>query len=177
MISITLTKTDIATLGRRAFQAIGRKAIAAVLAHWASVFLPLHFKSVAHLRYPDVYQRRDRRTDQLKRERKPWPFGEHTQAAIGEVAPLVFSGRTRERARNPKIVTTARNYETYHGEAIMDVPSLNFSAGKRINTRNELLATNDQEWKTLNRIYGESYTAELVAAGLRSPRQTRRIAA
>lgn len=162
-------------IGRRGYQEVGRAAIGAAVDYWLDKYLPLHFQNIAYLRYR--YAPRDKRTAQLKRDRKPWPFGEHTESAIGEVAPLVYSGRTRERAKQARSESKAPNYQTYVGWAVINSPALNFSANSRIDLRDELTRLNSQEEITLGRVFGSEFERQLIARGAREPKQTRRIAA
>lgn len=175
MIKVEITKSDLAAIGRNAFREIGRQAMKASINHWVQTFLPLHFTNVAYLRYR--YARRDKRTDRLKSDRKPWPFGEHTQNAIGEVKPLVFSGHTRQTATNPRVETKAPNYETYEASAVMNAPAFNFGAGKRIDMRDEVTRVTPQEERTLEKVFAQEFENQLIARGRRAPRKTRRIAA
>lgn len=176
MLRMSITRSGIATIGRRGFQEIGRLSIEFAVRHWCDKFLPLHFQNIAYQRYR--YQPRDKRTNEYKRDRKPWPFGENTAPAIGEVKPLVFTGRSRERAlSSPNITAKAPNYQTYTGVAIIDAPAFNFGAGKRIDMRDEVTRLNPQEAKTLERVFSTKWNQLLIARGVSAPKITTRTAA
>lgn len=175
MIKIEITTSDLAVIGKNGFREIGRLAMQAAIEHWVKTFLPLHFTPIAHTRYK--YRYRDKRTDRLKQARKPWPFGEHTQAAIGEVKPLVFSGRSRELSKNPRVTSKAPNFETYEASAVINAPAFNFGAGKRIDMRDEVTRYTPQEERTLEKIFAQEWENQLIARGRRQPRKTRRAVA
>lgn len=176
MIRISITRSNLMTVGKRGFQEIGRKAIAAACLHWWAKYLPLHFQDIAYLRYR--YAHRDKRTNAMKRERRPWPFGDNLQPAIGEVKPLVFTGRSRDIAlSHPNIKAKAPNYQTYYGEVIINARAFNFGVGKRIDTRDEVTRATPQELTTLDDVFTRTFNKEAVAAGARAPKRTRRIAA
>jgi hypothetical protein len=176
MMRITITRSGLAAIGRRGFQEVGRNAIAAAGLYWWTKYLPLHFSNVAYLRYR--YTTRDRRVEKLKRDRKPWPFGEHTEPAIGEVKPLVWSGRSRETAlSHPNINATAKNFQTYRADVVIDARAFNFGAGKRINMRDEVTRTTAQEEKTLENVFAAEWERQLIAKGLQAPKRVRRTAA
>lgn len=173
---ITITRSGLATIGRNGFREAGRLAIHAAGLYWWQKYLPLHFSNIAYLRYR--YASRDSRTSKYKRQRRPWPFGEHTEPAIGEVKPLVFTGRSREAAlRAPNIKSKAPNFETYRVEVIIDAPAFNFGAGKRIDMRDEVTRATPQELKTLDNVFVAEWNKELNRLGLRAPKRTRTIAA
>lgn len=176
MMRIQITKSGLATIGKNGFREAGRAAIRVPAEHWWKVYLPLHFKAIAYLRYN--FASRDRRTSQYKRDRKPWPFGEHTEPAIGEVKPMVFTGRTRERlTANQNIKVKAPNYQSYRADVILDAPALNFSAGKRIDLRDEITRDTPQERITMGQMFDREWNKQLKAQGLKAPRRTRRTAA
>lgn len=176
MLRIQITKSGLATIGKRAFQAAGRAAIAAAGLYWWTKYLPLHFQPIAYVRYR--FASRDKRTNFYKRERRPWPFGEHTAPAIGEVNPMVFTGYTREKLlSNPNIRAKAPSYDSYRCEVILDARVFNFSAGKRINLRDEITRDTPQEQQTLDGVFTRTWNTKLKAEGLKAPRRTIRIAA
>lgn len=176
MMKITITRSGLAAIGKRGFQEVGRAAIHAAGLYWWTKYLPLHFTKAAYLRYR--FASRDSRTNKYKRERRSWPFGEHTEPAIGEVKPLVYTGRSREAAlRSPNIRAKAPNYQTYRADVIIDAPAFNFGAGKRIDMRDEVTRFTPQEEKTLEKVFAAEWERQLVAKGVASPKRTRRIAA
>lgn len=172
MIRIQITKSGLATIGKRGFQDVGRQAIEKSVRYWWEKYLPLHFKNVAHLRYG--YAGRDKRTNEMKRQRRPWPFGEDRTPAVGEVAPLVFTGRSRERAlSSPNISAKAPNYQKYVGQAIINAPAFNFGKGKRIDMRDEVTRLHPTEASMLEKIFVREWNRLLRLAGLRATRQTK----
>lgn len=176
MIKITITRSGLAAIGKRGFQEAGRLAIHAAAMHWWKVFLPLHFTNVAYIRYR--YAVRDRRTLKYKANRNPWPFGENTAPAIGEVKPLVFTGRSRESSlRSPNIQAVAPNYQTYRADVIIDAPAFNFGVGKRIDMRDEVTRFTPQEEKTMEKVFAAEWEKQLIAKGVAAPKRTRRFAA
>lgn len=177
MLKITITKSGIAAIGRRGFQEVGRESIRAAADYWWRKYLPLHFQNIAHLRYR--YANRLPSTNRKKKDRLPFLEGVGDQTpAIGEKLPLVFSGRSRERAlSHPNIKATAKNAETYNAQVIIDAPAFNFSAGKRINTRDEVTRDTPQENQTLEKIFAKEWDSRLRAKGLTAPRIRKTIAA
>jgi len=170
MIRVQITKSGIATIGKRGFQEIGRKAIEASVRYWWEHFLPLHFKNIAYLRYN--YSQRDDGYNAMKRARRSW--GKDNPPAIGEVKPLVFGGRSRERAlSSPNIKAKAPNYTTYVGQAIINAPAFNFGKGKTIDMRDEVTRLNPTEVPQLERIFTRTWNSLARAAGLRATRQTK----
>lgn len=175
MIRIEITRKGLLTIGRRGFQAIGRAAIEEATRYWWKTYLPLHFRPVAYLRYS--YERRDNRTGTLKVEHKPWPFGEDKTPAIGENSPLVFTGRSRERALSvANIHAVAPNYQTYEGRAIINAPAFNFGVGKRIDMRAEVTKIHPTEESKLKKVFDAAWNRLTIAAGLSAPRKTKRAA-
>lgn len=175
MFKITITRTGLLAIGRNGYREIGRLAIRAAAEYWWAKYLPLHFQNIAYQRYR--YPRRDKRTNALKIARKPWPFGEHLEPAIGEVKPLVFSGRSRELAlAAPHIHAVAKTFERYRSDTIINAPAFNFGVGKRIDMRDEVTRVNEQEIKTLERIFGAEWEAQLKTRGA-SATTTKKIAA
>lgn len=176
MIRIEITRKGLLTIGRRGFQDIGRAAIEEATRYWWEKYLPLHFRNVAYLRYG--YERRDARTAELKLNKQPWPFGDDKTAAAGENLPLVFTGRSRERALStPNIHAVAPNYQTYEGRAIIHAPAFNFGAGKRIDMRAEVLKVHPTEASKLEKVFNAAWSRLAAAAGLSAPRMTRKTAA
>jgi hypothetical protein len=176
MIRFHVTKAGVAAIGKRGFQEIGRTALRFVAEHWWKVYLPLHFQTIAFLRYR--FAARDARTNQYKRERRPWPFGEHTAPASGEVKPMVFTGYTRERVTSaPNIHATAPNFQTYRAEVRLDAPALNFSAGKRIDLRDEITRDTPQEHVSNERLFHKHWNRLAHEKGLKATPQTKTIAA
>lgn len=171
MIRITITRSGLAAIGKSGFREAGRLAIAATGLYWWTNYLPLHFQTIAHLRYK--YASRDKRTNRLKAARAEWPFGENTEAAIGEVKPLVFSGRSREKAlSSPRIKAKATTFEKYRCEVIIDARAFNFGVGKRIDMRDEVTRFTAQEEKTMEDVFAAEWNKQLRARGLKRTNRT-----
>lgn len=174
-MKITITKSGLAAIGKAGFRDAGRNAIAAAALYWFQKYLPLHFQNIAYIRYR--FAARDKRTNKAKLARKPWPFGEHTSPAIGEVLPLVFSGESRRRALStPNIDAKATSFEKYHADVIIDAPAFNFGAKKRIDMRDEVTRDTPQEQVTLGNIFAAEWDKQLTAAGLAAPTTTKKVA-
>lgn len=158
MLSITLTRKGVAAIGKRSLQRYGREAIYEAAVQWFEKYLPLHYKMTAYLRYR--YAHRDPRTNELKRQRQPWPFGEHNeQPAIGQVLPHVFTGRSRERALSrPNVDARAPNYQTWIARVKIDAPAYNFSAGSRIDLRDEVTRHTPQELSAMKKTFTTGFT-------------------
>lgn len=170
MIRIKIEKGGLLTIGRNGFREIGKEAIRESLVYWSQNYKKLHFENIAYRRYG--FKGRNRKYNQRKERRVKFE-GEDGVPAIGEVKPMVFTGRTRERVLGrEKITVKAPNYQTYSAAEVLDAPVLNFSAGKRINLRDELLATNRQEEKTLDDKFTRRWNALVRQRMLRSPKKT-----
>jgi hypothetical protein len=172
MIRVSITRSGIATLGKNTLREIGRLAIGKAALHWWTKYLPLHFQNIAYRRYN--YAARDKRTNRLKAERRPWPFGEHLEPAAGEVLPLVFSGRSREVAlAHPNIKSKAKNFETFQADVIINARAFNFGAGKRIDMRDEVTRTNDIELSAMQRIFATDFNQQVAVKAASAPKRTR----
>jgi hypothetical protein len=172
MMRISITRSGLAAIGKTGFRSVGRDAIYAAAFYWWSKLLPLHFQNIAYRRYN--YAARDKRTNRLKRERRPWPFGDHLEPATGEVLPLVFSGRSRETAlSHPNIKAKAKDYQTYQADVIINARAFNFGAGKRIDMRDEVTRTNDNEIQTMQRVFVAEFNKQAIARAAAAPKKTR----
>lgn len=169
MIRIQITKSGLATVGRRGFQEIGRTAIEASVRYWWEHFLPLHFQNIAYTRYGYASRGPDYRKAKLRKA-----VGSDNVPAIGEDKPLVFTGRSRERAlSSPNISAKAPNYQTYVGTAVINAPAFNFGAGKRIDMRAEVTKLHPTEAAKLETIFVREWNRLCRLAGLRATRQTK----
>lgn len=176
MIKVEITKSGLAAIGKRGFQAVGREAMYAAALYWFKTYLPLHYKNTAYRRYR--YKWRDPRYEKIKENKGEWPFGDNPGKSIGEDLPHVFTGRTRELAlAHESIVTKAPNFETYRAEVHIKAPVYNFSKGKRIDLRDEVTRFTPQEEKKLEKIFAEAWEKALKKRGLSAPKTTKRIAA
>lgn len=173
MIRIQITKSGLATIGRSGFQEIGRRAIEASVRYWWEHFLPLHFQNIAFTRYGYKNRGPNYRKAKIRRA-----MGSDKVPAIGEDKPLVFTGRSRERAlSSPNIKVKAPNYQTYVGQAVINAPAFNFSAGARIDMRAEVTRLHPTEEAKLNDIFTRKWNELLRAAGQRRTNKVTRTAA
>lgn len=171
MLKIEITRSGLSTIGKRGFQDAGRAAISATGQYWFDTYLPLHFENVAYRRYR--YKGRSNKYNESKAKKRK--FGDET--ALGEVKPLVFTGRSRERSlSSPNIKAKAPNYQTYRADVIIDAPAFNFGIGKRIDMRDEVTRFTPQEEKTMERVFTVEWNKQLNARGLKAPRVRRRSA-
>lgn len=168
MIRIKIEKRGLLTIGRNGFREIGKEAIRESLTYWSQNYKKLHFENIAYRRYG--YKGRNRKYNESKEKRRK--FGDLN--AIGEVKPIVFTGRTRERVLGQERITVkAPNYHTYSASEVLDAPVLNFSKGQRIDLRAELIATNRQEEKTLDDKFTRKWNVLVRQRMLRSPKRTK----
>lgn len=177
MLRYIITRAGLAAIGKNGFRTAGREAIEATGLYWWTKYLPLHFLPIAYLRYG--YGRRDAATDRKKRERLPFLEGVGDQTpALGFVAPLVFSGRSRERALDhPNLHARAKSFDKYSCQVVIDAPAFNFKHGDKIDPRDEVTRVTDQENKTLNDVFTEEFNASLRAVGITAPPRVYRTAA
>lgn len=168
MIRIKIETRGLLTIGRNGFREIGKEAIRESLVYWSQNYKKLHFENIAYRRYG--YKSRNKKYNESKEKRRK--FGDLN--AIGEVKPLVFTGRTRERVLGrEKITVKAPNYQTYSASEVLDAPVLNFGSGQRIDMRAELLASNAQEAKTLDDKFTRKWNVLVRQRVLRSPKRTK----
>ena len=172
MIRVKIETRGLLTIGRNGFREIGKEAIRESLVYWSDNYKKLHFENIAYRRYG--FKGRNKKYNESKEKRRKFDDGLN---AIGEVKPMVFTGRTRERVLGQaKITVKAPNYETYHATEVLDAPVLNYSKGKRIDLRSELTASNQQEQKTLDDKFTRKWNALVRQRMIRSPKKTRRTA-
>jgi hypothetical protein len=169
VIRIQIQKSGLLTIGKNGFREIGREAIHESLVYWSNNYKKLHFENIAYRRYG--FKGRNQKYNESKEKRRKFDDG---QNALGEVKPIVFTGRTRERVLGQANITVkAPNYQTYSASEVLDAPVLNFSKGKRIDLRAELLATNRQEEKTLDDKFTRKWNVLVRQRMLRSPKITK----
>jgi len=159
LITIKITKSGVAGIGRRELQAVGRESIRAAANLWVDKYLPLHFKRSAILRYSYKPRKHAYRTRKIK---KSFTYGPDKRRAIGEDVPLVFTGRTRESAtQNNRIEAKASNYKSYYANITMPAPALNFLP----HLRDELTRIHPQEARAMERLFGKEYEKQLNKRG------------
>ncbi len=172
MLRIQITRSGLSAIGKRGYQEAGRLAIQAAAQYWFDSFLKLHFENIAYRRYR--YANRNRKYEESKVKKRKADDGLH---ALGEVKPLVFTGRSRERALSaPNIKAKAPNYQTYRADVVIDAHAFNFGVGKRIDMRDEVTRFTPQEEKTMERVFAVEWEKQLIRLGAAAPRRTRRTA-
>jgi hypothetical protein len=138
-VTASITLEGIPALKPRDMQAAGRVAVRAVGEHWAKTFLPLHFQNTAFFRY--AYTARN----PAYRKRKLAGGVLGGAQSIGEDRPLVWSGRSRDRARAARVEAKSPNGRLAYAEVVIDAPALNFRpTGSRIDMRAEVTKVNQQ---------------------------------
>lgn len=173
MIRISITKSGLATIGKNGFRKIGRQAIETCVRYWWEHYLPLHFTPAAHLRYGYAPRGNNYRKAKIRKA-----AGSDGVRAIGEDKPLVFTGRSRERAlSSPNIKAKAPSFERYVGSAVINAPAFNFSAGARIDMRAEVTRLHPAEEAKLDDIFTRKWNELLRAAGQRRTNKVTRTAA
>lgn len=173
MIRISITKSGLLAVGKKGFREIGRQSIEVCVRYWWEHYLPLHFQNVAFLRYGYASRGPNYRKAKIRQG-----VGADGVRAIGEDKPLVFTGRSRERAlSSPNISAKAPSFERYVGKAIINAPAFNFGAGARIDMRDEVTRLNPTEAAYLDNLFTRTWNRLARAAGLRATRQPVRTAA
>lgn len=170
MVSATLELDGLAALKANDIRAAARLAMQAVGDHWIRTYLPLHFQNTAFFRYGYT----PRNPGYRKRKRAQAIIGE--AQALGEDLPLVFSGRSRERAKRARTEAKAPSRNRAFADVIIDAPALNFRpAGSRIDMRAEVTRVNQQEAEVLSDLLAKRLDQELVKAG-KKKRRYRKVA-
>lgn len=166
----SITLDGIAGLKASDIRAAARVGMQAVGDYWIANYLPLHFQNTAFFRYGYT----PRNPSYRKRKRAQAILG-HAQA-IGEDLPLVFSGTSRERAKQARAVGKAPSSKMATADITIDAPALNFRpAGSRINMREEVTRVNNQEVGVLAELFTKRFDQELVRMG-KKKRRYRKVA-
>lgn len=161
----SITLDGIAGLKANDIRAAARVAMQAVGDYWIKNYLPLHFQNTAFFRYGYT----PRNPAYRKRKRNQAIIGD--AQATGEDLPLVFSGRSRERAKQARTVAKAPSSTQAFADVIIDAPALNFRpTGSRIDMRAEVTRVNQQEAETLSDLFAKRFDQELVSMGLKKRR-------
>jgi hypothetical protein len=151
-------------------QAAGRVAMRAVGGYWVRTYLPLHFENTAFFRYGYTA----RNPAYRKRKINGGTLG--GEQSIGEDRPLVWSGRSRERAKAARVEAKAPSGSKAYAEVVIDAPALNFRpVGSRIDMRDEVTRVNQQEISVLSDIFVRAYEKELIRMG-KMKRRYRKVA-
>lgn len=145
---LNVRKEDMQRAGREAMLLVGR------LQHRANV--PRKFRKSAIERYK--LAPRGYRYTKAKLARA-WAGKKGLSArAIGNPAPFVWSGRTRQRVlANKKVVARAPSAERAYCDVILDAPVLNFKGGGTIDLREEMQRVTDEELAQLQAVAVEKY--------------------
>lgn len=154
-----LKANDIREAARTALRAVGRL--------WIDKFLPIHFTNAANSRYG--YTARS----QYYRYRKRQKAEIGGFRAIGEDKPLVWSGRSRERAKMARAEAKAPSSRSAYVDIIIDAPALNFKpTGSTIDMRDEVTRVIQPEIDELAALFVREFDAALEKKG-RSRRRLR----
>ena len=165
-VTIRIEKDGVAGITRSALGDVGRAAVRRPALLWWRKFLPIHFTNRASNRYGYAPRSGEPGSGRAFR-------GSYSEAklkrkkiagvqAIGEVKPLVWSGRSRERATSsPNIETVAQNFRSFEARVILDVPALNFKP----RLREELIADYESEIQAMNRSFDRAFELELNKLG------------
>lgn len=157
------TKTDLRNIQRTTWRFVGL--------FWHRTYKAIHFTKRAMRRYGYTPRRGDpgsgRRFkgsyQELKLLRKPLFKGSNAGTPIGEVKPLVWSGRSRALAMaSRKVEATAKSSGRGRVDIIINAPALNFSGPKgRINMRREMETVTAQEELQMGKVASERFIKEL----------------
>jgi hypothetical protein len=155
----------IAAMKASDIRAAARVAMQKVGDYWIKTYLPLHFENTAFFRYK--YTPRNPRYRKRKLN-----FGEIDGVqAIGEDRPLVWSGRSRERAKAARAQGKSPSAKFAYADITIDAPALNFRpTGSRIDMRDEATRVNQQEVNTLGDLFAKEFDKELVTLGAKKRR-------
>lgn len=165
MIRIKFTRTGVLGIGRRDLQEVGRRSILAAAKLWYGTYLKKHFTPQARYRYGYAPRKPGYRKDKRNRG----IAGSDKVRSIGEDAPLVWSGRSRESALGGSNITaTAKNFKTYSAEVPITAPTLNFVKS----SREELTTVNVDEELAMQDVFAEVFERELNKRG-RTRRKTK----
>jgi hypothetical protein len=136
MFEITLTKNGpVPSLLKRELNNCHRDAMAWAGRYWDQQFRELHFSNAATRRYG--YAPRQGETGRPARRFEKSYTGKKLRLH-GHTRPLEWSGESRRRTRNPRVVATAKKGEA-KVRVIMNSPGFNRRyAGSSINMRDEL---------------------------------------
>ena len=134
-----LTKKDLRDAGRIAIKFTGDV--------WQSTYKKLHFAKFAAAKYgykprTHAYERRKMR--------------EHPES---EGRPLVFTGVSERRAMaSDRVVATAKSFDSFRAECIIDAPALNYRQ-----LADEVTRVTDAESANLQNVFAKAFTAEFLA--------------
>jgi hypothetical protein len=165
-VRASITIDGVAALKPSQIRAAARVALRAVGETWINRFLPLHFQNIAFARYGYT----PRQPYYRMRKRKRVEIG--GVRAIGEDKPLVFSGRSRERAKAARVDAKAPSSTRAYADIIIDAPALNFKpTGSTVNMRDEVTRVTQEEQDILSNVFVRAFEAELDRLGRTTKRR------
>lgn len=132
-VQASITIDGVAGLKPSQIRQAARTAMQAVGDRWIKEYLPRHFTRYATARYN--YTPRSL----SYRRRKRYGASINGVPSIKEDLPLVWSGRSRERAKGARTEAKAPSSTMAYADVVIDVPALNLRfKGSTINMREEL---------------------------------------
>ena len=170
MVSASITLDGIAALKPGDIRAAARVAMKAVGDYWVKNYLPLHFQNTAFFRYGYT----PRNPGYRKRKLAGAILG--GAQSIGEDRPLVWSGRSLERAKAARVEAKAPSAALAYADVVINAPALNFRPkGSRIDMRAEVTRVNATEAEFLAASFTKEFDRELVRMG-KKKRRYRKVA-
>lgn len=165
-VRASITIDGIAGLKPSQIRAAARVAMQAVGDRWIREFLPRHFTRYATARYH--YTPRS----ESYRSRKRHGAIINGIQSIKEDLPLVWSGRSRERAKGARTEAKSPSSTHAYADVIIDVPALNLRfRGSQINMREELTTVLPQEAEELAARFVYVFERELDRLGRTTQRR------
>lgn len=159
-VKASIAIDGLAALKPSQIRAAARVAMQAVGDRWVDRMLPLHFLQTAVARYG--YAPRD----PIYRRRKRLGAEIAGVASIKEDKPLVWSGRSRERAREARAVGKAPSSTKALAEITINAPALNFRyKGSKINMRDEVTRVLPAEAEILAALFVRIFENEITRMG------------
>jgi len=159
-VSASITLDGIAGLKPNQIRAAARVAMKAVGDRWIADMLPRHFLQSATARYS--YANRD----PVYRRRKRLGAEIAGVASIKEDKPLVWSGRSRERAKAARTEAKAPSATQAICDVIINAPALNFRyKDSNINMREEVTRVLPSEAEQLAALFVRIFDRELDRLG------------
>jgi hypothetical protein len=159
-VKASIAIDGVAGLKPSQIRAAARVAMQAVGDRWIKEFLPRHFTQSATARYG--YTPRSL----SYRRRKRYGASINGVQSIKEDRPLVWSGRSRERAKGARTEAKAPSSTRAYADVIIDVPALNFRfKGSQINMRDELTRVIPAEAEDLAALFVRIFEREITRLG------------
>lgn len=168
-VKASITIDGIAALKPRQIRDAARVAMQAVGDRWISKMLPMHFLQSATAKYG--YAPRD----PIYRRRKRLGATIAGVSSIREDKPLVWSGRSRELAKQARTEAKAPSSTRATVDVIINAPALNFRyKGSQVNLREEVTRVLPSEVEQLSALFVRVFEQEIERVGRRTT--TRRAA-